>query len=200
MMGYMARILWILLWLAGFVGAQPQYRSGWGDPNRDEWQKPEEVIRVLAIHPQEVIADIGAGSGYFARRLARYAGKVYAVDVDAKALKQAAAGAPSNLIPVLAAPDDPKLPRASVDTVFFCNALHHIPNRVEYLRRLLEVLTPAGRIVNIDFHKRPLPVGPGLGHKLDEQEVRREFEAAGYKLTKEYNFLPYQYFQVFEKK
>jgi len=193
-------VAWIFLSLVGALWAQPRSRGGWEDVQRDAWQKPEEVIRVLAIHPQEVVADIGAGSGYFARRLAKYAGKVYAVDVDARALKRAAEGAPPNLITILAAPDDPKLPRASVDTVFFCNALHHISRRPEYLRRLLEALTPGGRIANIDFHKRPLPVGPGLDHKLDEQEVRREFEAAGYKLTKQYDFLPYQYFQVFERR
>lgn len=170
------------------------------DAGRDEWQKPDEVIRALEIAPQDVVADIGAGSGYFARRLARHARKVYAVDVDARALEAAAKGAPPNLTTIVAAADDPKLPAGEVNLVFFCNTMHHIDNRVEYLRNLARALAPGARVVNIDFHKKPLPVGPGVNHKLDESEVLRDFEAAGYRLVKKHEFLPYQYFQVFERR
>jgi len=170
------------------------------DAQRDEWQKPEEVIRALEIGPEDVVADIGAGSGYFARRFARHARKVYAVDVDARALESAARGAPPNLTTIVAAEDDPKLPHGEVNLVFFCNTMHHIRNRAQYLRNLARALAPGARVVNIDFHKKPLPVGPGLSHKLDETEALRDFEAAGYRLARKHEFLPYQYFQVFERR
>ncbi len=182
---------------AAALAGQHRLGGASADSRRDEWQKPDEVIRALEISPQDVVADIGAGSGYFARRFARHAHKVYAVDVDARALEAAAKGAPSNLTTVVAAPDDPKLPAGEVNLVFFCNTMHHINNRVEYLRNLARALAPGGRVVNVDFHKKPLPVGPGLSHKLDESEVLKEFEAAGYRLAKKHEFLPYQYFQVF---
>lgn len=168
-------------------------------PSREAWQKPDEVVRALGFKPGESVADIGAGTGYFARRFAPYVAKVYAVDIDDKLLKTAAEGAPPNLETVLATPADPKLPEASVDVIFFCNVLHHIENRTAYYQKLARALKPGGRIVNIDFFKKPLPVGPPVGMKLSEDEVVAEFKAAGFSLVKTHSFLPYQYFQVFSR-
>ncbi len=170
-----------------------------GDPARDKWQKPQEVVMALNLKPGEVVADIGAGAGYFARRIARHAAKVYAVDIDAKLLEVAAKGAPENLVTVLATPDDPKLPDAGVDTIFFCNVLHHIASRPAYYGKLARALKPGGRIVNIDFYKKPLPVGPPESMKLSEEEVVKEMGAAGFVKTRSLNFLPYQYFLEFQK-
>jgi ubiquinone/menaquinone biosynthesis C-methylase UbiE len=170
------------------------------NPQRDEWQKPDEVIQALDFRPGESVADIGAGTGYFSRRFARHAAKVYAVDIDASLLERARKNAPPNVEFILAAPDDPKLPERSVDTIFFCNVLHHIENRPAYYAKLKRALKPGGRIVNIDFHKRPLPVGPPVDHKLSEEQVVEEFQAAGFELNRSFDFLPYQYFLVFELK
>src|SRR5437899_413172 len=109
-----------------------EYLRMLNDPARDAWQKPHEVVMALELKPDEVVADIGAGGGYFAKRFARHAARVYAVDIDAEMLKAAAQGAPPNLETILAAPDDPKLPAAGIDTIFFCDVLHHIENRVAY--------------------------------------------------------------------
>ncbi len=176
-----------------------EYARVLNNPSREKWQKPNEVVRALEIRPDEVIADIGAGTGYFARRFARHAARVYAVDIEPKLLEQAARDAPENLITVHAAPDDPKLPPNSVDTVFFCNVLHHIENRPEYLKKLAAALRPGGRIVNIDFYKKELPVGPPPSMKLTEEEVVSTFKAAGFQQSKSLDFLPYQYFLVFVK-
>lgn len=176
-----------------------QYARSLENPKRDAWQKPHEVVMALDLKPEETIADIGAGTGYFARHFARHAAKVYAVDIDEKLLGMAKAKAPGNLEIVLAEPDDPKLPEQSVDTIFFCNVLHHIENRGPYYQKLAKALKPGGRIVNIDFYKKPLPVGPGVGMKLSEEQVIGEFEAAGFRLVKKFDFLPYQYFLVFER-
>jgi ubiquinone/menaquinone biosynthesis C-methylase UbiE len=167
------------------------------DPARDAWQKPHDVIMALALKDTDVVADIGAGSGYFTRRLARHAATVFAVDIDEHLLKRATKDAPANVAPVLAAPDDPKLPAASVDVIFICDVLHHIENRPAYYAKLAAALKPAGRIVNIDFHKKVLPVGPPPAMKLSDQQVRDEFAVAGFRVLKTHDFLPYQYFLEF---
>jgi arsenite methyltransferase len=171
------------------------------DPQRDVWQLPHDVIMALDLKPRDVVADIGAGTGYFARRFAQHASKVYAVDIDAKLLEIARKNSPANVETVLATADDPKLPDASVDTIFFCDVLHHIENRPAYYRKLAKALKPGGRIVNIDFHKnKPSPFGPPVAMRLSEERVVHEFEAAGFRETKSFDILPYQYFQVFQQR
>lgn len=170
------------------------------DPSRDEWQKPHEVVMALELKPTEVIADIGTGTGYFACRFARHAAKVYAVDIDEQLLAIARAKAPKNLETILAAPDDPRLPEHSIDTAFFCDVLHHIENRTAYYRKLAQALKPGGRIVVIDFFKKPLPVGPPVSMKLSDDEVIAELKKTGFVISKRLNVLPYQYFLFFENR
>lgn len=176
-----------------------EYAKVLEDPSRDEWQKPHEVVMALALRKDESIADIGAGTGYFARRFAMHAGKVYAVDIDDKLLAIARKDAPPNLETVLAAPDDPRLPAASIDTIFFCDVLHHIENRAAYYGKLAKALKPGGRIVVVDFYKKQLPVGPPPEMKLNDEDVIAELRRAGFTLSKRLDFLPYQYYLFFER-
>jgi predicted methyltransferase/thiol-disulfide isomerase/thioredoxin len=169
------------------------------DPSRDAWQKPHEVITGLEIKPEEVIADLGSGSGYFTRRLAMHAAKVYAIDIDAGLLNILKKDAPANVETVLAAPDDPKLAPESVDTVFICEVLHHIENRPAYLAKLTKALKPGGRIVVVDFIKDKKTHGPPEEMKLSEDHVRQEFASAGFKQAQSFNFLPEQYFLIFKR-
>ena len=177
-----------------------EYAKILNDPARDDWQKPHEVVMALNLKPSDAVADIGAGTGYFARRFAMHAAKVYAVDIDGGLLKLAADHAPENMVTVLSTPDDPKLQDASVDLIFICNVLHHIEGRPAYFAKLSKALKPGGRIVNIDFYKKQLPVGPPVEMKLSEDQVIAELDAAGFKKTAAHSFLSYQYFLVFEKK
>jgi arsenite methyltransferase len=175
-----------------------EYARVLNDPAREAWQKPHEVVMALNLKPSDAIADIGSGPGYFALRFAHHAAKVYAVDIDKRLLEMAAKDAPANLVTVLAVPDDPKLAPASVDVIFLCDVLHHIENRAAYYGKLKAALKPGGRIVNIDFYKKDLPVGPPVSMKLTEEQVIGEFKAAGFGLARKHDFLPYQYFLEFE--
>jgi arsenite methyltransferase len=177
-----------------------EYAKVLEDPSRDEWQKPHDVVMALNLKPTDTIADIGAGTGYFARRFAMHAGKVYAVDIDQKLLDIAAKDAPANLKTVLATADDPRLPDGSVDVIFFCDVLHHIENRAAYYPKLAKALKPGGRIVVIEFYKKDMPIGPPPSMKLSDDEVIAEFRGAGFALSKRLDILPYQYYLFFDKR
>ena len=177
-----------------------EYAKVLEDPSRDEWQKPHDVVMALNLKPTDTIADIGAGTGYFARRFAMHAGKVYAVDIDQKLLDIAGKEAPANLKTVLATPDDPRLPDGSVDVIFFCDVLHHIENRAAYYPKLGKALKPGGRIVVIEFYKKDMPIGPPPSMKLSDDEVIAEFRGAGFTLAKRLDILPYQYYLFLDKR
>jgi ubiquinone/menaquinone biosynthesis C-methylase UbiE len=174
------------------------------DPARDDWQRPGEVIAALGLRPGAVVADLGAGTGYFAIPLARAVapgGRVLAIDTEPNMVehlgKRAAADGVAGVEPILAAPDDPRIPAGAADAVLIVDTYHHIHDRIGYLRRLRASLAPAGEVVVIDFHKRPLPVGPPPEHKMAREHVIDEFLEAGYELAREETFLPYQYFLRF---
>jgi ubiquinone/menaquinone biosynthesis C-methylase UbiE len=179
--------------------AVPEYTPVLEDASRAEWQKPDEVVKELNPKPDEVIADIGVGTGYFARRLLRPGARFYGVDVSEELLERARANAPANFEPVLATPEDPRLPDGAIDTIFICNVLHHIGDRPAYYAKLARALKPGGRIVVIDFEKRELPVGPPVSAKLSDAEVIAELENAGFRLARRADILPYQYFLFFER-
>jgi ubiquinone/menaquinone biosynthesis C-methylase UbiE len=174
-----------------------EYARVLDDPERDGWQKPREVILALKLTGQETVADIGSGTGYFANRLARHARRVFAVDIDAQLLEISLKTAPGNVTPVLASPDDPRIPEGASDLILFCDVLHHIENRGAYLKKVNHALKPGGRVVVIDFHKREMKIGPPPEMKIDRAEMVKEFEKAGFRLVEEQGFLPYQYFLVF---
>jgi len=175
------------------------------DPKRDVYQKPGEVVAALALKPGQVVADIGAGSGYFAVRLAREVGsggRVYGVDVSPEMIvhlnRRLRDAAVTNVQTVLSAPDDPLLPDASVDRFFICDTWHHIDDQAKYLGLMKKMLRPGGQVVMIDFQKRELPVGPPLAMKIAREDLVKQMEGAGFRLAREHTFLPYQYFLVFE--
>lgn len=166
------------------------------DPQRDAWQKPHEVVTALGLKEDEVVADIGAGTGYFAKRFAHHAGKVYAVDISDKLLAIAKKNEP-RLETVLALPDDPKLAARSVDTIFICNVLHHIADRDRYYPKLAAALRPGGRIIIVDFHKRETAMGPPVSERIAEHDAVKELEAAGFRKTHSWDFLEAQYMLEF---
>jgi arsenite methyltransferase len=182
-----------------------EYIKALEDPGRDAWQQPDQVIQNLGLHQGDEVADLGAGSGYFTVRLAREvgpSGKVYAVDIDQKMLnyidQRAQEEKLDNIQTILADPDDPKLGSQSVDLIFICDVLHHIHNRDKYYPKLYRALRMGGRLVDIDFQKHKLPVGPPVEMKIEKRDCIKEIEAAGFHFEKEFDLLKYQYFLVFE--
>jgi SAM-dependent methyltransferase len=172
------------------------------DPKRDEWQKPHQVIQALKLAPDAVVADVGAGTGYFSVRLATMLpkGKVYAVDVEPDMVKHLAERAKrdgrKNMQAVQGAPDDAKLPE-KVDLILFVDVHHHIEEREQYFRKLRASLKPGGRVAIIDF-RLDSREGPPRAARIAPEKVKAELKSAGYSLAEEHGFLPNQYFLIFK--
>jgi len=179
--------------------------AAFDDPQRDAWQKPEAVVDAMALQPGMVVADIGAGTGYFNPYLAAAVGpegKVIAVDIEralvAHMTTRAANEGTPQVEPRLAAPDNPKLAPAEVDRILLVDTYHHIDGRVDYFRALRGALRPSGSLVLVDFKKGDIPVGPPERHRLDPMMVEEELSTAGWRLVGSPDILPYQYVLVWE--
>ncbi len=174
------------------------------DPQRDAYQKPQEVITALDLKEGEVIADVGAGSGYFSLRFAHYVGergRVYAVDISPDMIRYLNRRIRDldlrNVVTILAEPDDPLLPDGSIDRFFLCDTWHHIERQTQYLALMKRMLKAGGQVVMVDFQKKELPIGPPVEMKIAREDLLRQMEANGFRLVREWTFLPYQYFLVF---
>ncbi len=173
------------------------------DPARDAWQKPHEVISALKLAPDATVADIGAGTGYFAARFAHMLakGRVYAVDLEPDMVRYLGERAKkenlANLTPLLGATGSPKIP-AAVDLVILVDVYHHIGERERYFRALRESLKADGRVAIIDF-RMDATMGPGKAMRIAPERVKAEMTRAGYVAVEEHAFLPQQYFLVFKR-
>ena len=184
-----------------FSGAE-HWAKVFDDPERDKWQKPHEVITALKLAPDQSVADIGAGTGYFAVRFAHMLpqGRVYGVDLEPDMVKYLGERAKkenlANLTAVAGAPDDARIP-APVDLVILVDVYHHIDKRADYFRKLRASLKPGGRVAVIDF-RLDAPTGPPKNARIAPDRVKTEMKNAGYVLDTEHPFLPSQYFLVFK--
>lgn len=168
------------------------------DPTRAQWQKPGEVIASLGPLDGKTVADIGAGTGYFAFPLAKKAAKVIAIDIDQRFLdyieRRKHAEKTSNIETRLTAPDAPGLKPGQADVVLIVDTFHHIENRIEYFKKLKGVLGKAGLLVIIDFKKQKPPPGPPIELRLAPEQVESELKSAGFALVStDPDLLPYQY-------
>jgi ubiquinone/menaquinone biosynthesis C-methylase UbiE len=200
-----ATLIAILLILSGCTTLKRFSYEGF---NRDEWQYPVQVVDSLEILPGDRIADIGSGSGYFALPLSKAvgpAGKVYAVDVDSKMNEYLAERVKKegygNIEIILAKYDDPLLPESGVGLIFICNTYHHLEDRVNYFTTVKKYLRTNGRVAIIDFNGKGF-LGWFLkifGHGASSKTIKSEMESAGYRLDREFDFLPFQNFLVFSR-
>ena len=178
-------------------------------PERDQDQKPAQVVDALELKPGMHVADLGAGSGYFTRRFVEAVGetgKVYVIDVEPEALKYVEESLSRmhrrfQAEFILAKPNNPKIPAESVDLIFVCDTYHHLEDRADYFRNVKTSLKPGGRIALIDFYhdERSGDLGFPKRHLVPREKVIEEMTAAGYRLSKEHRFLPKQYFLEFTR-
>jgi len=184
-------------------GNAERWTKVFDDPQRDAWQKPHEVIQALALDPGAAVADIGAGTGYFAMRLAHMVakGRVYGVDLEADMVKhlgeRAKKAGLNNFTAVKATADDARLP-AKVDLALMVDTYHHIGAREAYFAKLADSLKPGGRVAIIDFNAKS-KIGPPPSERIAPRQVEAEMARAGYKLAQTHDFLPNQFFLVFER-
>ena len=189
----------LLVWLNRTELKRWIYEGG----GRDAWQKPDEVMRALAIAPGAHVADIGSGGGYFTFRFARAvgaSGRVYAVDIDEDMLRQLGERAHREGLTavetILAEPHDPKLPAGGVDLIFLCNTYHHLDNHTDYFRRLRGALGPGGRVAIVELRGEGW-LGRLFRHSTRKDVLQSEMEAAGYRLEQQFDFLGRQHFLIF---
>jgi ubiquinone/menaquinone biosynthesis C-methylase UbiE len=173
-------------------------------PDRDAWQKPEQVMDALGIGEGSVVADVGAGGGWFTVRLARRVGpngKVYAQDVQPQMLdsisRRSVREGLSNVLYVRGEKRDPKLPTGVFDAVLMVDTYHEFENPVALLRGVRAALKPGGRVGIVDFKSDGGGPGPDFSERVREERVVEEAAQAALKLQGRETFLEFQYFLIF---
>lgn len=180
--------------------------AGWLErPEREQEERPRRVVEMMKLKPADVVADIGAGSGYFtflmAGRVPR--GRVLAVDIQPEMLdllrKKSAASGVTNVDPVLGTVDDPKLPEAAVDVVLMVDAYHEFDHPYEMMAAIVRSLKPGGRVVQVEYRAEDPTVAIKPHHKMTEAQARLEMAAVGLRFVENVRGLPQQHMLVFEK-
>jgi ubiquinone/menaquinone biosynthesis C-methylase UbiE len=172
-------------------------------PDRDAWQRPDQVMDKLLIAEGSVVADLGAGGGWFTMRLASRVGPngiVYAEDVQPQMIesitRRTARANVRNVRTVLGTSSDPRLP-GPVDAVLIVDAYHEFEQPIMMLSSVARSLKPAGRIGILEFKKDGGGPGPLMDERMDPERIVRDAEAAGLRLLSHETFLRYQYMLVF---
>jgi protein-L-isoaspartate O-methyltransferase len=182
--------------------------AGWLErPEREKEEQPNRLLKMLEIKPGMVVADIGAGSGYYSFRLAKQVGakgKVLAVDIQKEMLtiirKRMKRNKVENVEPVLGTETDPKLPARGVDLILMVDVYHEFTFPYEMTEALTKSLKPGGRIVFVEFRREDDKVPILLAHKMTEKQVLAEMAPHPLKHVKTLESLPWQHVIVFEKK
>ncbi|MDI1434070.1 class I SAM-dependent methyltransferase [Polyangium sorediatum] len=175
------------------------------DPARDAWQKPAEVVAAMRISPGMIVADIGAGTGYFEPHLARAvgpSGKVHALDVEADMVRYLRERAQKEKLDNVEARQvglsDPGLGQGTVDRVLIVDTWHHIDGRKDYAAKVKDGLKPGGLLIIVDFTMEA-PKGPPKEHRITPEAMIAELGAAGLKGEVVQETLPDQYIVVAKK-
>src|SRR6266571_4821065 len=176
-------------------------------PEREAEEKPDLLLEALKLKPGDVVADIGAGTGYYSWRMAKLVGDqglVYAVDIQQEMLdllaKKMAERKISNVKGVLGTLTDPKLPANSVDLVLMVDVYHEFDHPYEMMQAICKALKPAGRVVLVEFRAEDPTVPIKEVHKMSEVQVRKEMSAHPLEWVETIATLPWQHVIVFRKK
>lgn len=173
-------------------------------PDRDQWQLPDRIMDALSIGDNSVVADVGAGAGWFTVRLSARVGpggQVYAQDVQPEMLaaieRRVQGQGRRNVRTVLGTPTDPRLPSGAMDAILLVDAYHELVDAPALLRRLAEALTSDGRLAIIDFLPGEGGPGPDAAERVAPSRVQADAARAGLTLERSESFLPFQYLLVF---
>jgi arsenite methyltransferase len=170
------------------------------------WQKPDTIIENLKLDSTTIIADIGAGDGYFTFRFEKAigsAGKVYAIEIDYQKyellVREVEERGSSTVFPILGQTNDPLIPEKA-DILFLCHAFHHIEDRVNYFIGLKKYLKEGGRVAIVELDRVPWYLGSLQEHQTPIAKIELEMSQAGYFLIEASTSLPLQNFLVFRIK
>ena len=184
----------------GHLGASWLERS-----TREREERTDRLVKNLPLEPDSVVADIGAGTGYFRFRLAERVprGKVLAVDIQQEMLdiigSRMAVEGVSNIELLLGSERDPRLPEASVDVILLVDAYHEFSWPLEMGQAMARALKSYGRLVLVEYRAEDpsIPIKPL--HKMSVEQARTEMQAIGLELERNGSFLPQQHFMIFRK-
>ncbi|GAX44370.1 type 11 methyltransferase [Tolypothrix sp. NIES-4075] len=174
-------------------------------PSREAEEQPSKIVNAIDLKPNDVVADIGAGTGYLSFRIAPLIpqGKVFAVDIQPemldiiKSLKKEKNI--SNVEPILATESNPNLPPESVDLAIMVDAYHEFEYPYEVMQGIIKALKPGGRVVLVEYRaENPFVMIKAL-HKMSQKQVKKEMQAVGLVWRETKNLLPQQHLMVFEK-
>jgi SAM-dependent methyltransferase len=182
--------------------------AGWLErAEREQEEAPTKAIDALELKPGMVIADIGAGSGYYTSRIAKRvapSGRVYATDIQPGMIaildRRVKAEALTNVETILGVMDDPKLPPSSIDLAIMVDVYHELQQPQVFLQRLKPAFKPGGRLVLLEFRKEDPRVPILEVHKMSVAEVKAELEAEGFAIERVVDVLPWQHIIVLRVK
>ena len=176
-------------------------------PDRDAWQRPDQVMDALRISDGSVVADLGAGSGWFTIRLAKRVGpngKVYAEDIQPQMIEAIKRRVERenlrNVVRILGKPSDPSLPKGLLDAALIVETYSEVANPAVLLRNVATALKPDGLVGIVEAKKDGFGPGPPMEERVDPERVIRIAESAGLRLISHETFLRYQYMLVFGKR
>ena len=175
-------------------------------PERNSEEHTDQLMDQLKVRPGMVVADIGAGTGYFSRRLAEKvspSGKVLAVDIQPEMLelltnKMVSAGI-TNIVPVLGTVKDPKLPARAVDLVLMVDVYHEFDFPYEMMDGICRSLKPGGQAIFVEFRAEDPDVPIKPLHKMTESQVKKEMSLFPVEWLQTIETLPRQHIIIFKK-
>ena len=178
--------------------------AGWLErPQRERQERTDLLLENLPVSNESVVADIGAGTGYFTMPLAPNVKAIYAVDIQQEMLdiigRRTEAAGISNVIPLLSTITDTRLPSNSIDLIFMVDAYHEFSHPFEMGQSMMKALKPGGKLVLIEYRLEDRRVPIKKLHKMSERQARKEMTALGLEWLETRDFLPQQHFMVFEK-
>ncbi len=182
--------------------------AGWLErPEREKEEQPTKLLELLKVQPGDVVADVGAGSGYLSFRLAEVVGpkgKVLAEDIQPEMLdiirKRMKDKKITNVEPILGTITDPKLPKAGVDLILMVDVYHEFDHPLEMTEAMVKALKPGGRLVFVEYRLEDKDVPIKLVHKMSEKQVVKEMAPHPLRFVKTLDGLPWQHIIIFEKK